>query len=65
MDKCEAVLSDAKKCGFDTTLAMNIAVIHCYAAQGDTDNALKLLERCTISLAHMPGSPRGLTGKSC
>ena len=49
MDKLEAVLSDSKKCGFDASLAMDIAFLKCHSAQGDTDNALQVLGRCVLN----------------
>jgi hypothetical protein len=51
MEKCEQVLSDAKAVGLDASPAMKAALCTCLAAQGDTDEALKILERCFNSCA--------------
>jgi len=46
MERCGQVLSDAKQSGFETSSAMKCALISCHAAQGETDEACKILERC-------------------
>ena len=47
-ERLNALLNDAKKLGFDLSNTMKVSIATCCAAEGETDEAIKVLNRyCT------------------